>query len=861
MTFQSYAEGRGFKNYHVQIPIGEFQNQILVDGKRKATFIRNKAEEVKQSRNEEFQIIARSHQAMERNRAENHRFREANLNAIHEAEIENFKMDIADRNAARGRGSKEQTALEKLAPLLDVGSQVWKQHVAIRQAQQKARYQQAHNMIVATGLTTKQMNEAFAMEEAIRNETTEGIQALYKINKKNGLTGVNVFTAENLALLRKHSGEYDLNLKHQLAINSFQQLDSYIRANQHLVDEETGLSFYRAFHPKYNTDWSVREQLWAKTYSAFTEEEGIRLHELPASIAGGSFSKNVQGLKDKWFAEAGRKDDLFAQTEESRTDARAFERALFDDDPDSMVRLHNLLAQRSFTPKGKPNYDYANETIYGFFKQGVKDQIVGWADIDAWMHANESNMGRMWKKRYQMLKHDAEVARASIVQDQENIKKIKQIQMLNALEHEFNTNSEQAQAFAALSLDEQRAMLKDHNMDQDTINKFLTKLYGDKVGTSTGAEIDQDNTFSSLKEWIPQQIAFVNDVAEKDLGKVQGYDFAKQELTQIATTAYNRQWRQTHDPIASRDYAVSVVQETLDKGRFNINKDNVMIDGVEQVRSIDEVGERAFFFNSFHSPGTQTPLDTTRAKVTRTFTNKTKAEGLDMVRAISNEEQAAEIMPRSVIEEATVNGKFSLSLFGRNAAVQRAVEETGASVSYLADQLLRGYGLEGLDPVDVADPEEVSKLSDAAKAAYRDRSTRQSSVDVNRAVINQNRIVGFTGESGRSRGAHAHIESGNGESDHPDRGLPVPADVLSRILVAGKPMNSYTQTSGLGDGRGHQGFDFATPAGLPITLTGGLRLIDYDDVRDPSGYGNSIWIKDTVNGRDYLIAHLSAGPN
>jgi hypothetical protein len=288
-----------------------------------------------------------------------------------------------------------------------------------------------------------------------------------------------------------------------------------------------------------------------------------------------------------------------------------------------------------------------------------------------------------------------------------------------------------------------------------------------------------------------------------------------------------------------------------------------MIDSVEQVRSIDGVGQLAYSFDSFWTPGKNTQLDEIRARVTQTFTGKTPAEGLDMVRAISNEEQAAAIMPRSVIEQSTVGGKFDIRLFRRHAAVQRALEETGAPSSFLADQLLRGYGLPGLDPNKVTTPEELNALSSAGQASYREREAKQSSIGgaVSAVQTGMNEVVAVTGESGRSRGAHSHIESGNGESGHPDRGLPVPADVLSRILVAGKPMNSYTQTSGLGDGRGHQGFDFATPGGLPITLTGGLQLIDYDDVRDPDGYGNSIWIKDTLNGRDYLIAHLSAGPS
>ena len=178
-------------------------------------------------------------EAMDRQRTINHKFREANLNAIHEAEVENFDREIQASRAAQGRGAQEQSALEKLAPLLDTAGKVWQQHVAVRQAERKARYEAAHNMLVATKLTTKQRNEAFALEEAIRNEATEGIQALKKINDELGLVGENALTAQNISLLKKHSGEHALYIKPHLAINSFQKFDTYIRANQHLVDEET----------------------------------------------------------------------------------------------------------------------------------------------------------------------------------------------------------------------------------------------------------------------------------------------------------------------------------------------------------------------------------------------------------------------------------------------------------------------------------------------------------------------------------------------------------------------------------------------------------------------------------------------
>ena len=869
MTFKSYAEGRGFKNYHVQMPIAQAQNQIRREGEYQLAFSRRRAAEHRATTNEVLQHKARNAQIEETNRDRAFQFRERNLDAIHQQEIENFKRRVE----SHPRSSKnQQTILDKIAPLVELGTNFLVQQNAIREAERKASFQQAHNMVVATGLTSKQYNTVLNLEQAIRDETTEGVQALYEINEKNGLVGENVFTAENLFHIRNQTGEYQMLINHQLALNSFQRFDPYLRSTMHEVDPEVGLSLHQAFNPKYNTNWNIRELLWNKRYGAFAQEQGINLHELPASVAGGSFSERINKVKSAWFGAAGRADDQYYQSEDNKSDVRAFETALFSvkfgDNPLALQNLHQEIAQRTFTPEGKPNYNLANEQMYESFKTGIQSGIVSATDIDDWVSVNGKNMGRIWTSKYQQLKHEAEKHRAQAVQDKQTIDKTKQIELRIAWEHEFETDTESAQTFLGLSLNEKKDFLIRNGFTNDNASKFLTKHFAGKVGR-VGSEIDQAGKYSVLKEWIPQQLANYNGIKETDLKKVLGHANAENNLLNIATNAYNAQWQQTKDPNASFEYAKASVDEALNRGRYSINKDKVMIDGVEQVRSIDGVGQLQFSFDSFWTPGKTEQLDETRARVTQTFTGKTKEEGLNMVRAISNEEQAAAIMPRSVIAQSTVGGKFDIRLFRRHAAVQRALEETGAPSSFLADQLLRGYGLPGLDPDKVTTPEELNALSSAGQAAYRERENKYSSYGeaVNAVQIGMNEVVGFTGGvvgqpgSGQSSGAHAHIESGNGERDHPDRGLPVPADVLSRVLVAGKPMSSYTQTAGLGDGRGHQGFDFATPAGLPITLTGGLRLINYDDVRDPDGYGYSIWIKDTVNGRDYLIGHLSAGPS
>ena len=58
--------------------------------------------------------------------------------------------------------------------------------------------------------------------------------------------------------------------------------------------------------------------------------------------------------------------------------------------------------------------------------------------------------------------------------------------------------------------------------------------------------------------------------------------------------------------------------------------------------------------------------------------------------------------------------------------------------------------------------------------------------------------------------------------------------------------------------RNHKGFDYPIRRGAPITLKGDLKLSEYDSGYN-AGYGNSIIITDG-NGRQYLLGHLSSGP-
>ena len=116
-------------------------------------------------------------------------------------------------------------------------------------------------------------------------------------------------------------------------------------------------------------------------------------------------------------------------------------------------------------------------------------------------------------------------------------------------------------------------------------------------------------------------------------------------------------------------------------------------------------------------------------------------------------------------------------------------------------------------------------------------------------------VVARTGATGIGSGAHLDVRWADGR--------PITAADADRFIrVAGRLPSSYGVTSGYGPRRApvpgastfHRGVDFATPAGQPITLTGGARLTGAM-TEAQSGGGGIVGIIETPMGQMKLL-HL-----
>ena len=124
-------------------------------------------------------------------------------------------------------------------------------------------------------------------------------------------------------------------------------------------------------------------------------------------------------------------------------------------------------------------------------------------------------------------------------------------------------------------------------------------------------------------------------------------------------------------------------------------------------------------------------------------------------------------------------------------------------------------------------------------------------------------IVGRVGSTGLSTGPHVHIESGDGFDG---RGKEIPEHIVNNVLINGKSIDEYELTSKpgprnhpvTGEVSEHMGYDYAAPLGSAITLSGGLKVVEYSPGEN-NGYGNLLVIQDSF-GKLYSLSHLQSGP-
>ncbi len=168
----------------------------------------------------------------------------------------------------------------------------------------------------------------------------------------------------------------------------------------------------------------------------------------------------------------------------------------------------------------------------------------------------------------------------------------------------------------------------------------------------------------------------------------------------------------------------------------------------------------------------------------------------------------------------------------------KANKDGGAYGDFMKDFKTR-YKL----PVSEALPKEFETiahkewLSTKEIAGYREQITKQAQAQAkadrektkelekqNKLLANGARLVGVSGNSGKSTGPHLHVQYPMGSNKGG-----VTAEHLARFQLGGKTLNPNNSNSPYGkvrsDGKKHGGWDFKTPVGTPITTNVAVKNV------------------------------------
>lgn len=332
---------------------------------------------------------------------------------IHEAEQKNFEIQANNaRIAAQGAMSKpaEPSTFEKLAGIIgeyapQIAGLIQAENAKIAKADKLRRSQ----LMSVTGLTTSQTNEILANERAIRDQSTEGIQLLARINTELGLAGVNAITPDKLNVIWGLTGERQLELDTMAANNTAKNYYGHIQSNlgtplQQLLPDGNfaeGETLATVLDPNSGYDYQKAQHVLNSVWINYANGDGVDLLSLPAgpqNLAHSHAQKINSGILGD-YARGGQQAMAEAQ---DRQDFIAADNALTNTkmgrNPWALVEHGDLLRQRFGAVT-------ANDMMYNFLEKSVMVGFASAADIRQYDAQMLKRYPEVWKgyKRHRVL--------------------------------------------------------------------------------------------------------------------------------------------------------------------------------------------------------------------------------------------------------------------------------------------------------------------------------------------------------------------------------------------------------------------------------------------------------------------------
>ena len=735
MTFKGFAESsaRGFKSFQIQLPTKEVLANMKEASNRELGYKKSNLQAYKENRREYLNALVAGQNATSKSLKEAQTFRNENLKQVQKWEMKRWqdKVDKAKEEVNRigqyGQQNPSPSTLESIAGIIGdwapkLAGIIQEQRVAEAKAEKDFR----QNLILGTGITTKQINEIWNNWDAVRNQTDQGIELLRRTNAELGLSGNQAITVEQLTRLHGNTGEAQLHRDQLLAHNSVQQYPTFIESNLDTPLNQLwpgqfgeGETLGSILNPNAGYDHQRAADTLQKFYTKFLNDEQFGpLADLPHGMQAIGVAQFVRKHNAKYLADYARGVSKVRSAAFDRDLAGQFENAFFNEKQGgmtgAMVAEHARFAQRYKHLPGGGNAA-ANDFFYEWFRKNIRTGVVTGADIRKFNEQMTATYPDVWKggkpARFRQLALEADAKMYSDMEQAGRGQRLRQKEFLESIPQLVQQNPDMLN----MSAPELREFLTDQGLDNKTVNSAMTRFFTGNTQEPAGTTIsredggrweDLDEGMASLLVENHRKQNTTSILKPTDLtggNATHGQKAMVTHITQRVAPFYNAEYRRTGDHDRAHDFALGKAEELIASGQYDmLPNEYTAEDGKSQQRTTPRE------FEWVNEPKGATQPSVAKATVITQYEELRKQNLSDD--QIINKVTSPDFLP----SEVPIS---SMAKFGSHPATQALLQRAPKklTLSYLYSKRLEALGYEPLSDDRVLDPDEYTQLLQSSK--------------------------------------------------------------------------------------------------------------------------------------------------